>query len=1166
MKKLSIFLLVVSVIALLYGCSHSGDAIFIKPAGDTVVTSREAIVDELGRLPTISFPSGARIEGLEENTLTPGVVVRVTEQKITSKNTAYFSNISDSGMNLYSITAFKNPSNSLEGKTYVSTTEKPLKITLPSDKKSSGSYWVGIKESDTQSWRYFSLSDNSEVLANVAGVRTVTADKKECSFNLFRFGIQFALFSYDGKNGSKLPETAVTAVTASSTASVLTKGGKYLEDLNIKGILKGIRLNSIKPSDLRARITYRSNTVDDASIKVNGTAVTQTGKADKTVPGYSFQHSFVVDRVADSNLTGSSGEFDFILNLKNIETEAFPSGFLIEFFNRASDDRIHPYIYSEFFSFDKKEVLDIAISADSGRLEGEEGLYELNPTFLISITAELSDSDKEKVEGAVSVTNVESDKITKDWNQDGLTIGFADELEPDTTYVLSVADVTDVEGISITDVEDLTFRTKSLNNFFAIVYDLDGGYLENGEANPEIYFTASESFTLINPTRYGYNFTGWTGSNGDTPQTTVSIESGSTGEKSYKANWSVVAYTITYELYDGILAEANPDGYNLASETFVLNEPVKEGYTFLGWTGSNGDVPQMNVTIEQGSKSDLSFTANYTAISYGIVYELDGGQMTNDNPTSYDITSATIILNNPTKEGYTFAGWTGTGLDAASMTVKIPQGSIGDRTYTANWSAVAYSITYELNGGTLAEANPDGYNFASETFVLNEPTKEGYTFLGWTGSNGDTPEKPLSIVQGSKSDMSFVANWSINSYRLDLVKGTGINTLTGDGMHEYNSVVNASCTMLDGYEFVSWSGDFTTETFNMPASNATMTANAKLIVYNIVYDLAEGALPAGLTNPATYDITSATITLNNPTKSGYFFTGWTEGTATFPTLLTKIPQGSTGDKSYTAHWIETLTFNLPNDVTLVMHKIPAGTFTMGCPATELGSLDWNGERNQHQVTLTEDFYIGVYEVTQAQYSAVMGNNPSEFQSANGYTDDDQRPVESVCYNDITTVNTGFLAQINSQLASQLPSGYKFDLPTEAQWEYACRAKTTTALNNGKNLENAENYDSNLNEVAWYFDNSPDTTSSVGLKAPNAWGLYDLHGNVLEWCKDWYDDSYYTTCGDCSDPVGPDTGSGRVRRGGSRSGKPYGCRSACRGGSNPSDGNDRIGFRLVLVKE
>jgi formylglycine-generating enzyme required for sulfatase activity len=212
------------------------------------------------------------------------------------------------------------------------------------------------------------------------------------------------------------------------------------------------------------------------------------------------------------------------------------------------------------------------------------------------------------------------------------------------------------------------------------------------------------------------------------------------------------------------------------------------------------------------------------------------------------------------------------------------------------------------------------------------------------------------------------------------------------------------------------------------------------------------------------------------------------------------------------------------------------------------------------------FYIGVYEVTQAQYSAVMGSNPSEFQSANGYTDDDQRPVESVSYNDITTANTGFLAQINSQLASQIPSGYRFDLPTEAQWEYACRAKTTTALNSGKNLEKTDYYDSNLNEVAWYYFNSPGNTCSVGIKQPNAWGLYDMHGNVWEWCKDRYNQNYYTTCGDCSDPVGPDTGSSRVRRGGSWNGSPDCCRSAGRYNNNPSSGNNYVGFRLVLVHE
>ena len=223
-----------------------------------------------------------------------------------------------------------------------------------------------------------------------------------------------------------------------------------------------------------------------------------------------------------------------------------------------------------------------------------------------------------------------------------------------------------------------------------------------------------------------------------------------------------------------------------------------------------------------------------------------------------------------------------------------------------------------------------------------------------------------------------------------------------------------------------------------------------------------------------------------------------------------------------------------NGVLLEMVKIKAGTFTMGSPEGELGR---SRDETQHQVTLTKDYWLGKFEVTQAQYEAIMGNNPSYFKGGN-------RPVEEVSWEDAKE----FCNKLNERYAGKLPTGYRFDLPTEAQWEYACRAGTTTALNNGTNLTSEKGECSNLNEVGWYKNNhGSGGHKAVGQKRPNNWGLYDMHGNVMEWCRDWR--TFYT--GDATDPTGPASGSRRVNRGGSWDDYASGCRSACRGSLSPA---------------
>ena len=237
-----------------------------------------------------------------------------------------------------------------------------------------------------------------------------------------------------------------------------------------------------------------------------------------------------------------------------------------------------------------------------------------------------------------------------------------------------------------------------------------------------------------------------------------------------------------------------------------------------------------------------------------------------------------------------------------------------------------------------------------------------------------------------------------------------------------------------------------------------------------------------------------------------------------------------------------ITIQLPdlpiNATPFKMVYIPAGEFTMGSPDNEKDRSAIEGP--QHRVTITPPFYMGMYEVTQAQWQAVMGSNPSSFKGGN-------LPVESVSWNDCQE----FIKKLNT-----LGQGI-FRLPTEAEWEYACRAGTVTRFYWGD-----DNDYSQIGQYAWYSSNSGSQTHEVGKKLPNAWGLFDMSGNVWEWCQDWYSD--YTSDRQ-TDPQGPSTGSYKVFRGGSWGNDPGYCSSAHRNSNNPDYRGNSVGFRVVRTQ-
>ncbi len=234
----------------------------------------------------------------------------------------------------------------------------------------------------------------------------------------------------------------------------------------------------------------------------------------------------------------------------------------------------------------------------------------------------------------------------------------------------------------------------------------------------------------------------------------------------------------------------------------------------------------------------------------------------------------------------------------------------------------------------------------------------------------------------------------------------------------------------------------------------------------------------------------------------------------------------------------------------IMVEIPAGTFLMGSPSNEVGRQVSEGP--QTWVTISHKFWMGQYEVTQGEYQALMGSNPSIWICDTNGLADANRPVEGVTWDDATN----YCARLTQRERARgvLESNWVYRLPTEAEWEYACRAGTTTRFSYG----NDPSY-TLLTNYAWYGQSFGETTHPVGQKLPNPWGLYDMHGNGWEWCQDWAAFNY--TGGTVTDPQGPTTGWCRINRGGSAFWIGSYCRSAQRSGAWPTAKTD-IGFRVV----
>ena len=420
---------------------------------------------------------------------------------------------------------------------------------------------------------------------------------------------------------------------------------------------------------------------------------------------------------------------------------------------------------------------------------------------------------------------------------------------------------------------------------YAVTLHPNGGTINNGNVTEYIYGVGATLPTADDMTYTGHTFKGWYDNESLTGDPVTAIGGTEMGNKEYWAKWEINQYTITFDTAGG--SEIAPITQDYGTAVTAPEPPAKPGYTFTGWN------PALPATMPA---ENLTVTAQWTVNQYTITFATDGGSEV--APITQDYGSAITAPAAPTREGYTFTGWDKT------IPATMPA---GDMTITVQWTVNQYTIIYDLDGGT-AEGNPDTYTVETDAFTLKNPTRPGHTFTGWSGT-GLTGEDnlTLTIPKGSTGDRSYTAHWSLNTYSItyDLDGGTA------SGNPDFYTVESSTITLnpptRTGYTFIGWSGTDLSGSDNLtvtiPAGsigNRSYIAHWSLNIYSITYDLDGGT---ALGNPDSYTVESAAITLNEPTKAGYVFTGWS-GTDLVgeDNLTVTIPAGSIGDRRYTAHW------------------------------------------------------------------------------------------------------------------------------------------------------------------------------------------------------------------------------------------------------------------------
>ena len=357
-RKYVLLLVFAGFVALLIGCHCGGHAPYINlPEEDAQIVTIEREVGENGRFADIIFPSGAIIKCTSDHTMQKGTKVRATERK--TANNASFAG--ETPAYIYDITAKLFTGDALNGVLSVNTLEKPLSVTLPNN-SNTGLCYLGTRTSETDPWRYALATEGGQ--ANARFIRLSSSTIKTPTFELYRLGIEFALFVFN-KSGN---EAEVDSVEISAE-KVAKKDGKYADKLIVKMVVEGENLSYLSSENLVARITYRTNTPKGADLDF---IYNKIDRDDKAVSGKQ-EHSFEINNLMQGMIVGNKMDISFVLYIYDISLEDFPTTFLMEFYSASFNEKILPFCYTQVFNFETqeqgKDVYTITLELNGGTLD-----------------------------------------------------------------------------------------------------------------------------------------------------------------------------------------------------------------------------------------------------------------------------------------------------------------------------------------------------------------------------------------------------------------------------------------------------------------------------------------------------------------------------------------------------------------------------------------------------------------------------------------------------------------------------------------------------------------------------------------------------------------------------------------------------------------------------
>ena len=741
---------------------------------------------------------------------------------------------------------------------------------------------------------------------------------------------------------------------------------------------------------------------------------------------------------------------------------------------------------------------------------------------------------------------------------------------------------------------------------FTVVFDLQGCVTRTGGGalTQTVEYGGAATAPMVTPNA-GYVFNGW-----DTDFTCI------TAAKSVRASYSLIQYAISYSNLQGA-SNPNPRTYTVRSSVTLRPLADSADYLFVGWTPST--------SISVGSTGDRAYAAQWRKKEFVTVgFDANGGELSVSS-NRYVIGCAYAALPTPVLRGYEFCGW----YTQATGGSRVTDANMASKSVTklfAQWKVIEYSLRFEPNGGYFSAYTVQSFTYDVPTNLLaNVYRARGKKFIGWSLSptgTVDYVDKQLVcnlLFDERESGCQLYAVWEdLPTFDVVYLPGRdGIGNVEQDLKYAGEEIpLSGAIFTRPGYEQVGWSlTDGGDQAYEL---GARYEADESLVLYPVwkvnhyvvryhpnwgqgvmedqsfVYEVAQNLFTNSFTRgdstflgwslSPTGDVVyadGACVSNVSPKADGIatLYAVWRNLSGEDPaegmdTYMVIDLSGGSETNTYPVEYLGAVPSGGWTDehktTKLVLRKVPAGSFKMGSPTGECGR---SPNEDRHQVTLTEPYYVGVFEVTRRQWELVMGaDSPCA-------PEDAMKPAEDVRYYQIRGTDAGRLyralnpticedfswpetSAVNAESfmgrIRQRTGMPTFDLPTEAEWEYACRAGKATALNNGKNLDSSpcvvtdetlEN--AHASSVAVYalvpslFLGEDAAASNVGTLAPNAWGLYDMHGNVPEWCLDFYAESLGKLA--VTNPVGPSWGEKRVCRGGGWSDGFRECRSASRTG-------------------